>query len=267
MLSCQNEKHLQKIPSLDAKCIMLNLEDGVSKEEKPKALALCIKYLELYKDLDKMFVVRINSIEEGGLNEIKSLNNSKFDALRIPKIKTKEDVEIVHGVLNKIIDIHLSIETAEAWMNLNTLKISPRVTTFYLGVLDLFADIKIPHSTIDIENPTMHYILSHFLITTRSIGAKAVSFVFQEYKELDTFKKWLLLEKKLGYDAKGCISPSQVKLVDEIFTHDSYEIEKALYIVENFEKKREQGVTGFSNAKYGFIDEPIYKGALALLGR
>jgi len=28
---------------------------------------------------------------------------------------------------------------------------------------------------------------------------------------------------------------------------------------------REDGVTGLSHADYGFIDEPIYKGALALL--
>ena len=37
MLSCNNIKHLTKIESLDADCIMLNLEDGVSKEDKPFA--------------------------------------------------------------------------------------------------------------------------------------------------------------------------------------------------------------------------------------
>ena len=33
MLSCHNLKHLLKIESLEAECIMLNLEDGVSKED------------------------------------------------------------------------------------------------------------------------------------------------------------------------------------------------------------------------------------------
>jgi len=34
MLSCNNIKHLSKIESLNADCIILNLEDGVSKEDK-----------------------------------------------------------------------------------------------------------------------------------------------------------------------------------------------------------------------------------------
>jgi len=32
-----------------------------------------------------------------------------------------------------------------------------------------------------------------------------------------------------------------------------------------FEERRAEGITGFSDERYGFIDEPIYKGALALL--
>ena len=43
------------------------------------------------------------------------------------------------------------------------------------------------------------------------------------------------------------------------------EIQRAKYIVDLFEKMKEQGVTGFADERYGFIDEPIYKGALKLM--
>ncbi len=99
------------------------------------------------------------------------------------------------------------------------------------------------------------------------MGIKPVSFVFQEYKELEVFEKWLDLEKRMGYDAKGCISPKQAKLVNEFFADERALIQRAELIVKLFEMHREEGITGFSDNELGFVDEPIYKGALALLNK
>jgi citrate lyase subunit beta/citryl-CoA lyase len=112
----------------------------------------------------------------------------------------------------------------------------------------------------------MAYLLSHFLITCKSIGVKPVSFVYQDYKNLDEFSKWLELEKKMGFSAKGCISPKQSELVQKIFGSDEAEIQKAKKIVELFEANEAKGITGFVDEEFGFIDEPIYKGAKVLLG-
>ena len=265
MLSCSNIKHLKKIESLDAECIMLNLEDGVSKEDKPFALVLCAIFLMEYKTLDKKLVVRVNALDEGGYDEIVYLNQFMPDAIRVPKIKNKKEVESIVALLHDDIELHLSIETAEGWHNISSLSYGKRVTTFYLGILDLFADMKLPQSLVNRENPTMLYILSHFLITCKAIGIKPVSFVYQEFKNLDEFSKWIALEKSMGYDAKGCISPDQVKLVNAMFVNEEEQIKRAQIIVKLFEMHEEMGITGFVDDEYGFIDEPIYKGALALL--
>jgi len=267
MLSCNNIKHLSKIESLDADCIMLNLEDGVSKEDKPFALVLCAIFISQIKKSDKKLVVRVNALNEGGYEEITYLNQFMPDAIRVPKIRDKEEVLSVLALLQDEIELHLSIETAHAWHKLSTLAINNRVTTFYLGVLDLFADMKLSQNLINIQNPTMKYMLSHFLITSKSMGVKPVSFVFQEFKEELTFKHWLELEKSMGYDSKGCISPKQVELVNKIFVDEEEQIKRAHVIVKLFEMHEEQGITGFVDDEYGFIDEPIYKGALALLGK
>jgi len=265
MLSTHNEKHLLKIPSLDAQCIMLNLEDGVSKEEKPIALKLCAEYLEKYKDIEKMFVVRVNALDEGGVDEIKYLNTYKPDAIRVPKIQTPADIKMLTQLIDDDIEIHISIESASAWNNLNLLRVDKRVTTFYIGVLDLFADLGLSQSIIDINNPTMTYMLSHFLITCKSIGVKPVSFVYQDYKNLEQFTQWLELEKMMGFNAKGCISPKQSQISQKIFGHSDSEIRKAQKIVELFEANEAKGITGFVDDKFGFIDEPIYKGAKVIL--
>ena len=136
---------------------------------------------------------------------------------------------------------------------------------FYLGILDLFADMELSQALIQVDNPLIHQLLSQFILTSKALGVKPVSFVFQEYRDDTGFQAWLELEKKMGFDAKGCLSPKQVQQVQNTFGVDKEAIIRAQYIVERFEEQREQGVTGFSDDRYGFIDEPIYKGALALI--
>lgn len=267
MLSCNNIKHLSKIESLNADCIMLNLEDGVSREDKPFALALCAIFISKIKKSDKKIVVRVNALDEGGYEEITYLNQFMPDAIRVPKIRDEKEVRSVLALLKDDIELHLSIETAQAWHKLSSLAVNKNVTAFYLGVLDLFADMKLPQSLINLENPTMKYMLSHFLITSKSMGVKPVSFVFQEFKDLDMFRQWIELEKSMGYDSKGCISPAQVELVNEVFVDEEAQIKRAQVIVKLFVMHQEQGITGFVDDEYGFIDEPIYKGALALLNK
>jgi citrate lyase subunit beta/citryl-CoA lyase len=267
MLSCDKLKHLKKIESLEADCVMLNLEDGVSKEDKHFALVLCAIFLTIHKECNKKLVVRVNALDEGGYEEITYLNQFMPDAIRVPKIKNSKEVDNILALLNEEIELHLSIETSDAWHNLSSLKTNLRVTTFYLGILDLFADMKLSQNLINLNNPTMLYMLSHFLVTSRAMKVKPVSFVYQDFKNLKEFSLWIELEKSMGYDAKGCISPDQVKLTNKMFVDAEAEIKRAMVIVKLFEMHRDSGVTGFVDDKYGFIDEPIYKGALALLAK
>ncbi len=265
MLSCNNIKHLNKIDSLEADCIMLNLEDGVSREDKPFALVLCAIFLTQHQQSDKKLVVRVNALDEGGYDEIAYLNQFMPDAIRVPKIKNEKEIKNVSALLHDEIELHLSIETASAWHRLSLLAIGRQTTTFYLGILDLFADMNLPQSMIQRDNQTMLYMLTHFLVTCKSMGIKPVSFVYQEFTNLEEFALWLNLERSMGYDSKGCISPKQVELVNSVFIDEEKEIQRAKIIVKLFEMHQEQGITGFVDSEYGFIDEPIYKGAIALL--
>ncbi len=265
MLSCHNIKHLFKIPTLSSQCIMLNLEDGVSASQKPYALVLCAIALASNAVCDKKLVVRVNALDEGGEEEISYLNDFKPDAIRVPKIRTIEEVQRVLELIHEDIEVHLSIETKQAWLSLDKLALSPRIKVYYLGVLDLLADLGLPQTLWTPDNPMAQTLLSHFLITTRACGVKPVSFVYQEHQNSDGLQQWLNLEKRIGLDAKGCISPLQVQLINEAFKSDDTQIQKAREIVKLFEDNYANGVSGFVHESYGFIDEPIYKGALAVL--
>lgn len=264
MVSAHQLKHLNKIDELSTDSVVINLEDGVAKEQKELALHYALLFISHLQKSDKKIIVRVNALDEGGIEEIKALNEVLPDAIRVPKIRKSQEVEKLNDLIDQSIDIHLSIETGQAWKNLSTLKTSPRVTHFYLGILDLLADLQLPQSMIDPDNPTLLYMLSHFLVTSRSLEVEPVSFVFQEHQNMSKFKAWIALEKEMGFKAKGVISPNQAKAMMAL-GFDEDEIQRAQHIIKVFEASRGEGVTGFVDELYGFIDEPIYKGALVVL--
>ena len=265
MLSAHRVKHLAKIPALEADAIMFNLEDGVSQQQKPVALRLCALTLSRLPQSDKKLIVRVNPLDEGGEEEIAVLGAFMPDAIRVPKIRSAEEVKRVLSLVPEPIEVHLSIETKEAWLALAALRPDARVTCFYLGILDLFADLGLDQALIAPANPTLRYLLSHFFVTCRALGVKPVSFVYQDYRNEEGFEQWLALEREMGFDAKGCLSPKQAEQVVRFFGEDAAALQRAKEIVALFEAQRAKGVTGFTHEVYGFIDEPIYKGALALL--
>jgi citrate lyase subunit beta/citryl-CoA lyase len=250
MVSAHQAKHLLKIPALKADVIMLNLEDGVPKEKKEIARIVSGIILSNLKDIDKEIVIRVNPLTEGGIEDIKFLDQFNFNAFRIPKVKSPKEIEIVKKLTNK--DIHLSVETKETFFELKDFN----VKVSYIGIYDLLNDLNLPHSIISLQNPLIHKILSDFSLNSRYLDIIPIGFVYQQYKDLEGFKKWCLLQKDLGLQGVGCITPAQVEIANLVFSEDK---ELAKMIVERFEKEGPFTINGL------YVDEPIVKNFLISL--
>ncbi|NPA87660.1 MAG: aldolase [Epsilonproteobacteria bacterium] len=253
MVSAHQVKHLNKIDSLPADIIMLNLEDGVPKDKKEIARVMIGVFLSRIEKIDKEIVIRVNALDEGGKKDIEFLEKFNFNAFRIPKVRSIEDIDDVFMKTEK--EIHASIETKEAFFNLKELK-HPKLTTFYIGIYDLLNELKISHSVIDLNNPLIHRILSDFTLTARYLNITPIGFVYQQYKDLEGFKNWCLLQKNLGMQGVGCITPAQCQIANKIFDED---LEFAKMIVKRFESEGPFTIDGL------FVDEPIYKNYLQML--
>jgi len=264
MVAGDKQNHLNKINDLKCDIAIVNLEDGVF--DKQKARKLVYNHFLNYKT-NKKIVVRVNSLDTCAIEDIKLINKIKPYAIRVPKIQTIKDVKQALSLINDDIEVHLSIETALALENLKSFKINERVTSVYLGILDMLESLKLPQSILTRTNPSIDYILSKFLIDAKIANLNPVSFVYQDYKNIDEFRQWCLKEKFMGFTSKVCISPSQVDIVNDIFKIDEYEIEKAKDIVKLFNEKIKNKISGFSNEEYGFIDEPIYRNAKLILSK
>ena len=265
MLNPLNLKHLNHMDESKADMITLNLEDAIAPSRKKEALHNIALFLSHMEHSNSFIIVRTNPLHEGGAEEIAFLNDFSFDAIRLAKVKKQTEIAQVLTLLSNDKELHISLETKEAFEDLSRLRIDERLTTANLGILDLLTSLGLPQSLVNLNNPTIDYILSKFLVDAKTAGIHPISFMFQEYHDTETFKAWCEREKMMGFGSKACMGPKQVAIANEVFGVDSDALARAIYIKKVFECNAAQNINGFMDDKYGFIDEPIYRDALLVL--
>jgi len=265
MLNPLQLKHLNRIDTMEADMITLNLEDAIAPSRKREALHNIALFLSSMEYSNAFIIVRTNPLNEGGAEEIAFLNDFAFDAIRVAKITNQIEIAQALTLLAKDKELHISLETKEAFQNLSTLRIDERLTTANLGILDLLTSLGLPQSIVTQNNPTIDYILSKFLVDAKTAGIHPISFMFQEYNDIETFKKWCEKEKTMGFVSKACMGPKQVAIANNIFGLDKNTLLRATHIKKRFEEESIKNNHGFMDEQYGFIDEPIYRDALLIL--
>jgi len=265
MLNPLQLKHLNRMDESEADMITLNLEDAIAPSRKKEALHNIALFLSYMEESNSFIIVRTNPLDEGGAEEITFLNDFSFDAIRLAKVKTQTEIAQALTLLSKEKELHISLETKEAFGNLSQLRIDERLTTANLGILDLLTSLGLPQSLVKIGNPTIDYILSKFLVDAKTAGIHPISFMFQEYHDTETFRSWCKHEKDMGFESKACMGPKQVKIANEILSINKYDLERAQHIKSVFEANAAKGINGFLDKEYGFIDEPIYRDSLLIL--
>ena len=267
MLNPLQLKHLNRIDESSADMITLNLEDAIAPSRKKEALHNIALFLSHLQKSNSFIVVRVNALDEGGEEEIRFLNDFGFDAVRVAKVKSQYDIARALTLLAPDKELHISLETKEAFENLTALRIDPRLTAANLGILDLLTSLGLPQSIVTQNNPTIDYILAKFLVDAKSVGLLPTGFMYQAYHDTEGFEAWCKREKQMGFTSKACMGPKQVAIANAIFGASSEEIEKAKHIKARFEAESAKGNNGFMDEKYQlFIDEPIYRDALLVLG-
>jgi len=265
MLNPLELKHLNRMDESSADMITLNLEDAIAPSRKKEALQNIALFLSHMEHSNSFIIVRTNPLNKGGAEEIAFLNAFSFDAVRIAKVKSQTEIAQALTLLSEDKELHISLETKEAFKNLSQLRIDERLTTANLGILDLLTSLGLPQSLVTQGNPTIDYILSKFLVDAKTAGIHPIGFMFQEYHNTERFKAWCKHEKMMGFESKACMGPKQVEIANSIFGINKYELERARHIKAVFEANTKVNNHGFMDEKYGFIDEPIYRDSLMIL--
>lgn len=245
--------------------IILDLEDSVAPDKKEEARLLVRNALRAVDFGDAERMVRINQLPVG-LDDLDAIVPEQVNLILIPKCESAQQIVQVEERIERILrqentDIYLMpiIESAQGVVNAYEIaSASPNVAALAIGLEDYTADLGVQRTA---EGRESFYARSAVVNAARAAGIQPIDSVFSEIDDVEALHNNVLESKALGFAGMGCIHPRQVSVINEGFSPDEQEIEKAKRIVEAFEQAREKGL-GVVALGSKMIDAPVVKRAV-----
>jgi citrate lyase subunit beta/citryl-CoA lyase len=245
--------------------IILDLEDSVAPDKKAEARLLVRNALRAVDFGDAERMVRINQLP-AGLDDLDYIIPEQVNLILIPKCESARQIIQVEERIEKILgqentDIYLMpiIESALGVVKAYEIaSASPNVAALAIGLEDYTADLGAQRTA---EGRESFYARSAVVNAARAAGVQPIDSVFSEIDDMEALRNNVLESKALGFAGMGCIHPRQVPVINDGFSPDEQEIEKARRIVEAYEKAREKGL-GVVALGSKMIDAPVVKRAV-----
>jgi len=254
-------------------CVAYDLEDSVTPGKKAEARTAVRKALD--QDIPKGIkerAVRINSVGSGlALGDLEEVVKSQnLTTLVVPKVESASDLTFISDVLAHSrskewlekkgqVSILALIESARSLMNLNEIcKAAPHLLQGLIFAAEDYAlDMSITRTAS----------LTEMLFARQSIATAAraynlpstIDLVATAYKgEADDSLLQRECEegKRMGYNGKQCIHPSQVGTVQRIYSPSQEEVVWAVRIIIAQRKAEELG-RGAWSLDGKMIDKPV----------
>jgi len=251
--------HLKKMhgkaSDSNADVVMLDLEDSVPIEEKQNARTQVIESLLSLNWARKTVTVRINALDTPfayrDLLEVAEQAGHIVDAIVMPKVNQPGDVFFADRLLNGIemntkmtasIGLEASIETAEGLLNAaEIVKASPRVKSLVFGIADYSASIGARLVSISghgekeeelYPGHRWHFAISNMVMHAKAFGALAIDAPYGNFKDTEGLRRSAVMACALGCDGKWAIHPSQIDVINEVFTPSAEDIALAAKVID-----------------------------------
>jgi citrate lyase subunit beta/citryl-CoA lyase len=171
------------------------------------------------------------------------------------------------------IGLEAQIETAAGLRNIHEIAhASPRLEALVFGPADMSASLGLPATTggVSVEGypgDHWHWVLETILVAAREAGLDAVDGPYLRIEDLDGFRASAVRARALGYDGKWALHPTQIGVLNEVFTPAQEEFDRATAMLEAYEHATE--VEGRGAVMFGdeMIDEASRKMASRLAAR
>ena len=256
-------------------CLVYDLEDSVSAEEKDAARLLVYNILKYQRPRDKYIVVRVNGIYSKELAEdLEAVVRARPDAIRVPKVEYPEEVVSIDQKITEIetraglprgeIKLWCNIESYQGVLNARAIaKASPRVAAMALGAEDFTASMNARRTKPGWE---IFYARNAVLLACREAGISAQDAVFSDLDDSEGLEKDLEMTRTLGFDGKTCVHPRQIDPVNACFTPTEKEIRNAVRVLEALEEAA-RSHTGVCTLDGSMVDKPMELRARATLAK
>ena len=256
-----------------ADSVIFDLEDAIPVAEKDAARFLVQEALLSLTFGSAELLVRINGLDTPfAVLDMKAIVSTGRAAIRLPKTECAQDILHCAAVIEDIerenqmevgsTKIVAAIESAKGVLNAKEIAhSSKRLVALALAAEDYSADLKTARSK---EGTELLFGRNMILHAARSAGIDAIDSVFSDANDEEGLRTETAFVKQLGFDGKSVINPRQIRPIHEVFTPTAAEIEKAIRIVDAFERAQERG-SGIVSMNGKMVDRPVVLRAMRVL--
>lgn len=265
-------RKVEKCLTLDADCVILDLEDAVAVAEKEATRATVVAALE--GERTGAGYVRVNAFDTPYCyRDVCAVVDPAVDGIVLPKVESADQLLAVDWLVSQLerergldpgsIDIMPIIETGRGLDAVECIaRCGSRVRRLSFGAGDFTLDMGMQWTLGEEE---LHYARSRIAVVSRAAGLEPpVDTVFIHLGESEALENSARTVKGMGYQGKLCIHPGQLEVVNGVFTPADEEIQRAMHYVAAFEDAEARGSASIQVNGY-FIDYPIVEKARRVL--
>ena len=272
-----NMKMITKAATLPADAIILDLEDAVPLPDKETARVMSRDTIRVLKSTGAYVFVRINALTTGlAVEDVKLVAIDGLGGIVLPKAEAESDVVELDGMLAEIeknkglelenFKIIPLVETAKGVVNAYEIaSASKRIVAVGFGAGDYYRDLGRSVSYLSPEQTELLYARSQTVIASTAAGVQPLDTVFFGLlTDMENFTKEAMLALRLGFKGKFLIHPTQVEIVNKIFSPSLEEVAYASRVAAAFEEGQAKGL-GAISFEGKMIDYMTYQQARTLV--
>ncbi len=261
-----NPAMLQNANLFNADGVIFDLEDAVSIDDKDSARILVESFLSNIKEENLEIIIRINGLDTIYYeDDLDSVISDNIDTLMVPKASYKHLIKLDKVLssleekrkLTKKIKIIPIIELATSLLECKEIASVSRVDGILLGAEDFTSDMEVNRTP---EGEEIAYARSVISLVCKAYKIDAIDTPFTNVTDEEGLLKDCKKAQTLGMNAKACIHPNQIGIVNELFSPTEKQIQYALEVIRL--SKTNGGVFSI-NGK--MVDKPIIERSIKLL--
>lgn len=242
-------KMLSKAANRGADALIVDLEDAVGVDLKEAARRATRSWLEAEEGKALRVWVRVNHHLSLIEDDIRSaLVPPLLSGFVIPKVDAAEQLERIGAILDTeerrmgleqgTIRLIPMVESARGLLAVAELALSPRVERLMIGEVDLAADLQLDSP----DDPTMAPLRMPLVVASTAAGIEPpVGPVSTDYRDLEGLRDGTIGLRSMGFGARPAIHPSQIEVINSVFTPTPEEVERARQLLRLYEQAEEEG--------------------------
>lgn len=244
-----NARALEKAKSLPADALILDLEDAVAPEAKETARAQVCAAVKAGGYGRREVVIRVNGLDTPwGQADLEAAAATAPDAVLVPKPGSGADIAQATEALARAgapdrTRLWAMIETPLAILNVAGMaaaakRAGARLACFVMGTNDL---VKETRADLSYNRRPALYWMSAAITAARAYGLDVLDGVYNNFRDLDGFRRECVHGRALGFDGKTLIHPDQVAIANEMFAPPEAEVAFARKIIAAFDQRENKG--------------------------